>query len=68
MPDLLTKTMITQTKATTKMKSSNDVIDQYTSDVFTPSNEERLVHLKLQNVYNKTRHKEDTRSSVRESE
>ena len=68
MSDLLTKTMITQTKATTKTKSSNDAIAQYTGDVFTQSNEERLVHLKLQNVYNKKRHKKETRSSVRESE
>ena len=45
--------MITRTKATKKMKTSQDVIAQYTGDVLTLRNEERLVRLGLQNVNKK---------------
>lgn len=51
--NLLTTTMITRTKSTTKMKISKDKITQHTGDALTPITNKRLIRLDLQNPTNK---------------
>ena len=51
--DLVTTTMISRTKSPTKMKTSEDVIAQYTGDIITPLKEGRLRRLSLENINNK---------------
>ena len=48
-PDLVTTTMISTSKASTKMKTSTDRIVRYTFDLITPLNDKRLVRLDLRN-------------------
>ena len=52
-PHFLTAMMISLTKASTKMKTLNDMIAHYTGDIITPLNEDRLRRLNLQSINNK---------------
>lgn len=51
-PDLVTTTMLTRTKATTKMKTSKDSISQHIGDQLNPDNERQLERINLLNITN----------------
>lgn len=55
-PDLVTTTVVSRSKASTKMKTSTDRIVRYTGDLITALNDERLVRLNLQDI-NKNKEK-----------
>lgn len=51
-PDLVATTMLTRTKATTKMKTSKDSISQHIGDQLNPDNERQLERINLLNTTN----------------